>query len=202
MNPKAEDNFIVPLRHEDDAPRGQPAETGPDEAILAPQSDSLEDVRLAAGTHHVGYLTAIERDLEDKEIAAAALGAFDGTVQAFDMKLSDLDMHTNGAAFIVAQLTNLERIGDVDPDWIAEITEEAMTSSALEAIRDEAGRFCLYGGRGHAVRLQPADALGGDANIKLLNGFLLLCQRVPALVVELLCDALALVAHDLLIQRF
>ncbi len=141
MNPKAAENFIVPLRHEDDAPVSEPAEAEPNEAILAPQSDNLEDVRLAAGIHHVGYLTAMKRDLEDKEIAAAALGAFDGTVQAFGMKLSDLDMHTNGVAFIVAQLTALERIDEVDPDWIAEVTEEAMTSEALEAIRVEAGRF-------------------------------------------------------------
>lgn len=141
MNPRAAENFIVPLRHEDDAPISEPAETEPNEVILAPQSDNLEDVRLAAGIHHVGYLTAIKRDLEDKEIAAAALGAFDGTVQAIGLKLSDLDMHTNGAAFIVAQLTSLERIDEVDPEWIAEVTEEAMTSNALEAIRTEAGRF-------------------------------------------------------------
>ncbi|GAD54642.1 hypothetical protein MBELCI_0694 [Limimaricola cinnabarinus LL-001] len=29
----------------------------------------------------------------------------------------------------------------IDPDWIAQVTEEAMTSEALEAIRAEAGRF-------------------------------------------------------------
>lgn len=141
MNPKAEDNFIVPLRHEDDALMDEPAATEPDEAVFASQPDSLEDVHLAAGMHHVGYLTATKRDLEDKEIAAAALGAYDGTVQAFGLKLSDLDMHTNGAAFIVAQLNSLERIDEVDPEWIAEVTEEAMTSNALEAIRVEAGRF-------------------------------------------------------------
>ncbi|MEX5727108.1 hypothetical protein Ga0609869_000461 [Rhodovulum iodosum] len=143
MNPKAEDNFIVPLRHEDNAPMGEPAATEPDEAVFTSQPDSLEDVHLAAGMHHVGYLTAIKRDLDDKEIAAAALGAFDGTVQAFGLKLSDLDMHTNGAAFIVAQLTALERMDEVDPEWIAEVTEEAMTSETLEAIRAEAGRFAF-----------------------------------------------------------
>ena len=141
MNPKAEDNFIVPLRHEDDALMAEPAETEPDEAVIAPHPDSLEDVRLAAGMHHAGYLTAIKRDLEDKEIAAAALGAFDGTVQALGLELTDLDMLTNGAAFIFAQLTSLERIDEVDPEWIAVVTDEAMTSSALEAIRAEAGRF-------------------------------------------------------------
>lgn len=143
MNPKAEDNFIVALRHEDDVPIGEPAKVEPNEAILAPQPDSLEDVRLAAAMHHVGYLTAIKRDLEDEEIAAAALGAFDGTVRAFGLKLSDLDMHTNGAAFIVAQLTALERMDEDDPDWIAEVTEAAMTSETLEAIRAEAGRFAF-----------------------------------------------------------
>jgi len=85
----------------------------------------------------------MKREVDDKEFAAAALGAFDGTLQACRLRLSDLEMHTNGAAFILAQLNNLERIDidSVDPDWIAEVTDEAMTSSALEAIRDEAGRF-------------------------------------------------------------
>ncbi|WP_424984460.1 hypothetical protein [Microbulbifer sp. S227A] len=158
MNPKAAENFIVPLRHEDDAPISEPAEAEPNEVILAPHSDNLEDVRLAAGIHHVGYLTAVKRDLEDKEIAAAALGAFDGTVQAIGLKQSDLDMHTNGAAFIVAQLTALERIDEVDPEWIAEVTDEAMTSETLEAIRAEAGRFA-YTMEG-AMRNGPDPSIG------------------------------------------
>jgi len=158
MNPKAEDNFIVPLRHADDAPISEPAETEPNVAILAHQSDNLDDVRLAAGIHHVGYLTAIKRNLEDKEIAAAALGAFDGTVQAIGLKLSDMDMHINGAAFIVAQLTVLERRDEVDPEWIAEVTDEAMTSETLEAIRAEAGRFA-YMMEG-AMRNGPDPSIG------------------------------------------
>lgn len=109
--------------------------------VQATQSDNLEVVQIASAIHHLGYLKAIERDVDDKEFAAAALGAFDGTLQAFDLKLSDLDMHTAGAAFIVSQLTSLERMGEIDPDWIAELTDEAMTSEALEAIRVEAGRF-------------------------------------------------------------
>jgi len=152
MNPKAEDNFIVPLRHEDNAPMGEPVATEPDEA---PQSDDLGHVQDAAAIHHLGYLKAMKREVDDKEFAAAALGAFDGTLQACRLRLSDLEMHTNGAAFILAQLNNLERIDidSVDPDWIAEVTDEAMTSSALEAIRDEAGRFA-YMAEG-AMRFGP-----------------------------------------------
>lgn len=152
MNPKAEDNFIVPLRHEDNAPMGEPVATEPDEA---PQSDDLGHVQDAAAIHHLGYLNAMKREVDDKEFAAAALGAFDGTLQACRLRLSDLEMHTNGAAFILAQLTNLERIDidSVDPDWIAKVTDEAMTSSALEAIRDEAGRFA-YMAEG-AMRFGP-----------------------------------------------
>lgn len=152
MNPKAEDNFIVPLRHEDNAPMGEPVATEPDEV---PQSDDLGHVQDAAAIHHLGYLNAMKREVDDKEFAAAALGAFDGTLQACRLRLSDLEMHTNGAAFILAQLTNLERIAidSVDPDWIAEVTDEAMTSSALEAIRDEAGRFA-YMAEG-AMRFGP-----------------------------------------------
>lgn len=152
MNPRAEDNFIVPLRQEDNAPMAERAASEPDEA---PQSDDLAHVQDAAAIHHLGYLSAMKREVDDKEFAAAALGAFDGTLQARRLRRSDLDMHTNGAAFILAQLANVERIDidSVDPDWIAEVTDEAMTSSALEAIRDEAGRFA-YMAEG-AMRFGP-----------------------------------------------
>lgn len=139
MDPKAKDNFIVPLR------RGTLRETAHtndelgESAASVSQSDTLEDVRLAAGLHHVGYLRAIGRDVDDNEFAAAALGAFDGTVQAFGLKLSELDMHTMGAAFIVAQLKNHGRMDQVDPEWIAEVTMEAMSSKKLNTIRGEAG---------------------------------------------------------------
>lgn len=152
MNPRAEDNFIVRLRNQDNAPVGEPAAN---ELNEAPQSDDLGHVQDAAAIHHVRYLNAMKREVDDKEFAAAALGAFDGTLQACRLRLSGLEMHTNGAAFILAQLTNLERIDidSVDPDWIAEVTDEAMTSSALEAIRDKAGRFA-YMAEG-AMRFGP-----------------------------------------------
>ena len=143
MNPKAENDYLVPLKSEHEAasaddPTKQPGDYGgPD------LPDVLEDVQSAASLHHMGYLRAIGRDMDDTEFAAAALGAFDGTAKAYGLRLSDLDMHANGAAFILAQLTNLERIDfdSADPDRIAEVTGEAMTSSALEAVRAEAGRF-------------------------------------------------------------
>lgn len=69
MNPKAEDNFMVPLRYEDDTPIGEPSETEPDEA---PQSDDLGHVQDAATIHHLGYLNAMKREVDDKEFAAAA----------------------------------------------------------------------------------------------------------------------------------
>lgn len=128
--------------------------------VETPKSDDLDHVQDAAAIHHLGYLNAIKRDVDDKEFAAAALGAFDGTVQACGLRLSELDMLTNGAAFIVAQLTRLERIDidTLDPDWIAEITDDAMTSSTLEATRDEAGRFA-YMAEG-AMRFGPNQPTG------------------------------------------
>lgn len=36
MNPRAKDNFIVPLRQEDNAPMGEPAATETDDAVFAP----------------------------------------------------------------------------------------------------------------------------------------------------------------------
>jgi len=141
MDPKAEDNFIVQLR-QDDVDTSMPSNREPEADIAQhPQSDVLEDLRVAAGLRHMGYLRAINENVDDNKFAAAALGAFDGTVQAFGLKLSDLDMHTMGAAFVVRQLKDLGRMDEVDPEWIAEIIIEAMSSEALEAVRVEASRM-------------------------------------------------------------
>lgn len=141
MDPKAKDDFIVPLRQGGLKATAQTNEECGEDAASVSHSDTLKEVRLAAGLHHVGYLRAIGREIDDNEFAAAALGAFDGTVQAFGVKLSDLDMRAMGAAFIVGQLKNLGRMNQVDPEWIAEVTIEAMSSEKLNTIRDEAGRM-------------------------------------------------------------
>ena len=156
MDPSPNEDFMVPLRRAADDAMGGGVDTGHDDAPDAPMSDKLEQVRVAASTHHFAYVNAIKRDLENKEVAAAALGVFDGTVQAFGVKRSDLDMNTNGAAFIVAQLISLERIdkANPDPDKIAEVTEEAMQSENLEGIRVEAGHFAYTMGR--AMQNGPA----------------------------------------------
>lgn len=159
MKPKAENNYLVPLRHDNDPAASvhpqaehQPYFEGP------AQPDMLEDVRTAACLHHVGYLRAIGRDVDDAEFAAAALGALDGTLQAFRVKLTDLDMHTEGAALVARQLKDLGRMPEPDPARIAELTAMAMSSEALEGIRVEAGRFSYQteGQWGGAMRHGPA----------------------------------------------
>lgn len=160
MDPKAKDNFLVPLKHDDlaasvDDPTEQPV------AFDAPDlSDALEDVTSAAGLHHLGYLRAIGRDVNDAEFAAAALGALDGTLQSVDIARSDLDMHTMGAAFIWRQLNDLGRVEQADAERIADLTVEAMSSEALDGIRDEASRFSfkMEGLVGGAKRCGPTTA--------------------------------------------
>ncbi len=141
MNPKAEDDYLVPLRSEHQvASTATPTEQSADSGEPG-LSGILEDVRSAAGVHHTGYLRALGRDVDDAEFAAAALGALDGTMQAFKVKLSDLDMHAMGAAFIANQLKHLGRMDQSDAERIADITTTAMFSEELEGIRSEAGRF-------------------------------------------------------------
>lgn len=145
MDPKAEADFIVPLRHEEhDA--DFPTDLDNDRAdLMSPLEHGLDDDRLnevydAAGIYHISFLRSLEHDVADAEFAAAALGAFDGTVQAFELGLNDLDMMTMGSAFIVRQLKNLGRLNEVDPERIAELTTDAMTSDALEQTRGRAGQ--------------------------------------------------------------
>lgn len=49
-------------------------------------------------------------------------------------------MFSMGAAFVVRQLKDLGRLDEVDPERIADLTAEAMNSSALEEIRGQAGQ--------------------------------------------------------------
>jgi hypothetical protein len=164
MDPKSKNDFIVPLRRDDvdanyadevDHARrpssnmegnGLNAQTpvnGNPEGDSSAQIDPLDHLMDVAAIHHMGYLRAINRDLDDKEFAAAALGAFDGTVQASRLKFSDLDMHVHGASFVSSQLASLGRMDtqSVDPEWLAEVTTDAMCSNDLEGIRTEASRM-------------------------------------------------------------
>lgn len=145
MDPKAANDFIVPLRQE---PHdiGSSANLGDDQADSTPpfrhglDDDKRSDVYDAAGISHVNFLRALEREVDDAEFAAAALGAFDGTIQVFELSLNDFEMMTMGAAFIVRQLKELGRLNEIDPARIADLTAEAMHSDALEDIRGQAGQ--------------------------------------------------------------
>lgn len=148
MNPKSVDNFVVPLRHET-------GETGLDveadnrsDFVQRPQhvlDDNMrEDVNIAAAISHMSFLRALEREVDDLEFAAAALGAFDGTVQAFELELTQIEMMSMGAAFIFGQLKELNRLNEIDPERIAYLTTEAMISDALEEIRVQASQVA-YG---------------------------------------------------------
>jgi hypothetical protein len=143
MSPRAEDNYIVPLKREEvDTSSAQQVQRA--EVVEGPAQVNLnEDVRLAAAIHHVCYLRAIKRDVDDKEFAAAAFGAFDGTVQGFGLELSDLEMFKLGAVFVAGQLKDLGRMSEVDPELIAEVTTDAMSLEVFEAIRAEAS-FMAY----------------------------------------------------------
>lgn len=145
MDPKSEDDFIVPLRNEahdkdffTDNDNSQADFSHPHQHDL--DDDKQSAVYDAAGISHVSFMRSLKREIDDVEFAAAALGALDGTVQAFELSLNELDMFVMGSAFIVRQLKNLGRLTDIDPEKIADLTIEAMDSDALEEIRRQAGQ--------------------------------------------------------------
>lgn len=98
-----------------------------------------EDLYIAAGHSHITFLNTTDYELNDEEFAASAIGAFDGTVQGLEVKLTDIEMFSLGAAFIFHQFKLSERLGKVDPEKIADLTTNAMESSGLKEIREEAG---------------------------------------------------------------
>lgn len=151
MDPKPEDNFIVPLKHEEHNTASEPQEIVKEIVSADLPDDAPNHLMYVASFHHEGYLSSLGRDLNDKEFAAAALGAFEGTVKASDIELSDIEMHIHGASFVVSQLINLKRVEahSIDPKWLAEITDAAMSAPEFEVIRTEAGylAYVAEGGR-------------------------------------------------------
>ncbi|SNR74783.1 hypothetical protein SAMN06265378_1295 [Paracoccus sediminis] len=161
-DPKAENDFIVPLRGDSDE-ADYPAEVSGLGASPSVEDDKAdrhnskhEDLYLVAGIAHVSFLNAMKRELNDEEFSAAALGAFDGTVQALGIKLNHVEMFSIGAAFIVRQLKDLERLDEVDPERIADLTAEAMNSRALENIRKQAGQVAYS----VTVKMRSASPVG------------------------------------------
>jgi hypothetical protein len=102
-----------------------------------------EDVYTAAGLAHVTFMNSVGRELDDLEFAAAALGAFDGTAQARALHLNDIDMLALGSAFVLRQMTDLERMMNASPTAKGDVIGRAMTSPMLEEIRDKTSRFAF-----------------------------------------------------------
>lgn len=148
MEPKAINDFVVPLRRENlekefvaksKTPQVVPSQL--DRSDLEDDDRWREDIYVAAGLYHATFLRTTERVLDNAEFSAAALGAFDGTVQASRIKLTHLEMMAMGSAFLLRQLQELGRVNEIDSEKIGELTVEAMTSDALEEIRRLAGRM-------------------------------------------------------------
>lgn len=145
MDPKATENFLVPLRQEDpekehnaSVDRTPGAATNP--ILKSLTEDEQESLYISAGISHASFLNAVGRELDDAEFSAAAVGAFDGTVQGLGIKLTDIEMFIMGSVFIVRQLKALERLDEIDPEKIADLTAEAMESAALNDTRVLAGK--------------------------------------------------------------
>lgn len=144
MDPKAKDNYIVPLRQEDRKTEYEASANSTPAAAANPILSSLtedeqESLYISAGIAHASFLNAIGRELDDAEFSAAAVGAFDGTVQGLGIGLTDAEMFIMGSVFIVRQLKALDRLDEVDPEKIADLTAEAMDSPALNETRELAG---------------------------------------------------------------
>ncbi|MEO1640845.1 MAG: hypothetical protein AAFU41_16510 [Pseudomonadota bacterium] len=143
LNPKGDDGFIVPLKPlKRDMERSEPHQAPAPEPTKA-AAGQLDMAKASASIHLAGFLRAAGTDLSDTELAATALGALDGTVQALGMELSSLDMHSAGAAFVVEQLQQLDRLQELDPDRIADLTVNAMSSTALAPARERASLFAF-----------------------------------------------------------
>lgn len=63
MNPKAEDDYLVPLKAENDAASADTPEEQSVDFGEADRSGVIDDVLNAAGLHHVGYLRAVGLDV-------------------------------------------------------------------------------------------------------------------------------------------
>lgn len=100
-----------------------------------------DELFVAAGLAHSAYLNAVGRELDDVEFAAAALGAFDGAVQALGLRWTDNEMHTRGTTFALQRLSDLERMQGASPGELGTVVGRAMFSPNLEKLRTEAGEL-------------------------------------------------------------
>lgn len=137
MNPRSEDDYIVPLRQIND--QADPYSDADLDRSSSPKRDGdklmneevRKDLYVAASLSHMAFLNGSKRDFDDEELSATALGSFDGTVQALGVKINHIELHNLGAVFIFRRLNDLDRLNDVDPERLADLTTQAMSSDAL-----------------------------------------------------------------------
>lgn len=146
MDPRGKDDFIVPLKSDQsedflalEKNRNHPNIThrGHDD----PTRNREYEVHGLAEIYHISFLQSVNRELNNEELAAAAIGSFDGTVQALGLELTSTDMFIMGSAFALKQLNEFGRVADLEPDIISELTIEAMTSDGLADMRKWAGQL-------------------------------------------------------------
>jgi hypothetical protein len=141
LNPEAEDNYIVPLKQKMQDHVAQHKENAQVDVGGVSSDEIIENLMGLASIQHMLYLRSLDHRPTDKEFSAAALGSFDGTLKARQVELPEPDMLMHGAIFIANQLKNLGRFESetVNPEWLAEVTSDAMFSEDFEGIRREAG---------------------------------------------------------------
>lgn len=132
----------TPLASTRNLARNTPTSTSPS-AVLDNANERRAELYSAAGLAHAAFLNSIGRELDDLQFAAAAFGAFDGTVQALGLQPNDIDMLAKGSTFVLRQIRDLERMKNTSPSATGDLIGLAMTAPILEAVRARAGQFAF-----------------------------------------------------------
>lgn len=108
-----------------------------------PEIDDLQD-KIAlyekASIAHSSFLLALDKDVDDQEFLASALGAIDGTIQALNMRPDDVQMLAMGTTFAIRRLREMDRLQSASPTIQGDQIGKAMMSVGLDDLKAQSGQ--------------------------------------------------------------
>lgn len=93
-----------------------------------------------ASIAHSSFLLALNKDIDDQEFLASALGSIDGTIQALQLRADDMQMLVMGSTFALRRLKETERLQSISPGEQGDQIGRAMTSVNHDHLKAQAGQ--------------------------------------------------------------
>jgi hypothetical protein len=93
-----------------------------------------------ASIAHSSYLLSLNKEIDDQEFLASALGAIDGTIQAHDMRPDDVQMLAMGSTFALRRLRETDRLQSASTEEQGDQIGRAMANGELNRLKAQSGQ--------------------------------------------------------------